>query len=103
MPWTYKCLSWTYRCVALYVIVSFEVHIMFSRGNDALITVHFLCYKDLLSDVGTVYESTWEAIRHVLNAHPQQNVSILLEKSQNTFIPRTYRLKGEIVECPASV
>ena len=34
-----------------------------------------LCYRDLLSDVGTVYESTWEAIRHVLDAHPQQNVS----------------------------
>ena len=65
------------------------------------LTVHFLCYRDLLSDVGTVYESIWEAIRHVLNAHPQQNVSILLEK--NTFISRTYSLKGETVECPASV
>ena len=49
------------------------------------------------------YEITFEAIRHVLNAHPQQNVSILLEKSQNTFIPRTYSLKGETVKYPASV
>ena len=49
------------------------------------------------------YERTYEAIRHVLNAHPQQNVSILLEKSQNTFIPRTYSLKGKTVEYHASV
>ena len=83
MSWTYKCLSWTYRCVALYVIVSFEVHICF-QGEMMLNNLHFLFYRDLLSDVGTVYESTWEAIRHVFNGHPQQNVSMLLEKKQKT-------------------
>ena len=60
-----------------------------------------------MSDVGTVYNSTKENMKQsdtfFKNAHPQQNVSILLEKSQNTFIPRTYRLKGETVEYPASV
>ena len=66
--------------------------------------MHFLCYRDLRCRYCLQqYERTYEAIRHVLNAHPQQNVSILLEKSQNTFILRTYSLKGETVEYPASV
>ena len=37
------------------------------------------------------YERTYEAIRHVLNAHPQQNVSILLEKSLHS---EDIQLKG---------
>ena len=59
-------------------IYNYIYYVLCFKGK-ACLTVHFLCYRDLLSDVE--YEITWEALRHVLNAHPHQNVSILLEKT----------------------